>query len=408
MNKKIELISQLIQTFEIEPYEGRVIFFKSVSQHFIDKLTNENIMFSKTYDGLSIEISESNIGLTCFYNLEEFYRMFNLSILSNNFTILNYQKSFLEYDAKTTTLADHTGLVLNNYLIRNLNSEYELKLFLINELADYYSDSNTELVFYTSTKGINKIRITNAIPSLDPNIDYSVMINEFIERAKDKKFKVFIKNQLFTNLNGTRTDGFINLIYHLDEILENAQRDYEIYLREFSFDKLKNEFEQQKEKYFGSQREVLTKILSQLLSIPVAISASLFATYRVQDSFALLVIMLAYDIYAFFIIHIQLILLSDTKLLKLNFLEEVEIIKKKSGLEQKIISKEIEIPIKKFDEIILTLKILNSAIFIVAILFSVFILMTTTINQLFSISLSTLFIVVILLRIFYRGQATIH
>ncbi len=92
----------------------------------------------------------------------------------------------------------------------------------------------------------------------------------------------------------------------------------------------KDSLYKEKEKYFLSIREIINKIFSQAVGIPISISATVFASYKVSDdNLMLLIVLLTFFIYVVFYIKIQLIYRADIGELKNDFTKDFDVIKSK-------------------------------------------------------------------------------
>ncbi|WP_291072639.1 hypothetical protein [Empedobacter sp. UBA5987] len=155
---------------------------------------------------------------------------------------------------------------------------------------------------------------------------------------------MFLKNNLFSISNISLKISLETFIEKSDELYENTIRDYELFSKKFEFDKFKDNLYKEKDKYFLSLREIINKIYTQAVSIPILISASTIASYKLPNEFfinsLILIIFIAYSI---FYNNILLYYKNDLKNLKKDFKRDFKIIEMKSGLEKNIILKEKKI-----------------------------------------------------------------
>jgi len=77
--------------------------------------------------------------------------------------------------------------------------------------------------------------------------------------------------------------------------------------------------------------------MTQLIAVPISISATIFATYKIKDPSIILLVGIAYTVYVIFVIHIQSIYHKDVKEIKQDFERDFRNIADKSGLEASVI-----------------------------------------------------------------------
>ena len=225
--------------------------------------------------------------------------------------------------------------------LKNVVSYFQLFNFLKSkEFCDYFNSANNQIVVYSSVKGVYKINY-ETIPVIPQDTDIEKDISEFIRNANPIELRPFFKSSIFSFTNGT---GFIKLnelIKNSVEIIFAAKRDHDLVLKQFDFENFRDSLYKEKEKYFTNIREIINKIFSQAVGIPVSISAAVFATYKVSDdTLMLLLVMLSFIVYVFFYVKIQLVYKSDIKEIQTDFNTDFDIIISKSGLLPDIINRE--------------------------------------------------------------------
>jgi len=184
---------------------------------------------------------------------------------------------------------------------KNIVAYFKLFNFLKSkDFCDYFNSANNQIVVYSSAKGVYKINY-DTIPIISQDKDIEKDILEFIKNADPIELRPFFKSSIFAFTSGT---GFIKLnelIKNSVEIVFAAKRDHDLVLKQFDFEKFRDSLYKEKEKYFTNIREIINKIFSQAVGIPISISAAVFATYKVSDdTLMLLLVMLSFIVYVFF------------------------------------------------------------------------------------------------------------
>ncbi|MCP1384783.1 hypothetical protein [Runella salmonicolor] len=309
---------------------------KNKFSYFVDKLTEFDCKFIKLGSNkieidLDFLIDENGV----FVDLNDFYQNVNLSpdILRKNFYILIYLDSFFGYNQGVGTSYLGEIEVFDNYLQTNTLAYINLRNRLKKEdFADYENFASEEIIFYTGTKGVLKLRIPSIPIFLDTSIDYSKYVNEIIDKMNSKDFTIHFKNVLFS-LEKKSANSQIEVFYlNISSLLQEANNNYELQLKNFSFEKFKNDLLKEKEKYFASLREILGKILTQILGVPISIAASTFASYKIDNIYILYLVLLSFLIYIIFAIYFQTIYYSDVLEVEKAFNKDFAKIASDSGL----------------------------------------------------------------------------
>ncbi|WP_444941235.1 hypothetical protein ACJJI3_01445 [Microbulbifer sp. ZKSA004] len=109
---------------------------------------------------------------------------------------------------------------------------------------------------------------------LKPLVGLAGFVSEFVnaEIHKDQKITI-IKSVLFEMLKSNEIDRFnlASLVGRFSEFLERIHSSYQLYVSEFSFDKVKAQIEHEKFEFTIKLNTVFSSIQNQLLAIPVAL-----------------------------------------------------------------------------------------------------------------------------------------
>lgn len=154
-------------------------------------------------------------------------------------------------------------------------SQYHQAVRLMNALKSLADDTRTfgsteSLIFLHQTK----LEITNTYGPSDlsdiPGLgDFE---DEFSTTATHQKQKrTIIKNVLFDVFGNDKEVLFGSIIGRFSQIFEKAEASYQLYVSEFSFEKIKEEVEREKLEFTTKLNKVFSDIQNQLLAIPVAL-----------------------------------------------------------------------------------------------------------------------------------------
>lgn len=224
--------------------------------------------------------------------------------------------------------------------LENVHQYYRLYNALKSpDFADHHNDPAREIVVYSAVKGIYKIHYGKGCPAFDFDITQSV--NALLERIKSDEYKSSLLDAFFEVSSNIAEMHLEFMIRNGESIAKLAKRNYAIQQSKFDFEKIRDGLLLQKDKYFGSLREILNKIFGQLIGIPISISASVLATYKLEGSRGTLaLILLGFAAYVVLYLFIQFMYYRDVRDIRADFLSDFETIKAKSNLGEELIEKE--------------------------------------------------------------------
>lgn len=332
INVKIDRTEGVVMKFEENNY-------KKFKQRFV---SNTNIGFNDT--DKTISLTEKN--KTFYIDDSDFISKKNKIPTDKDIVILNHNNKVLIYDVKEKTQSD------NKYFIKNLLAYGKFRELLESEkITDLPLTAEQKLVLISDNYGINKIDYNPTINlNLDENVNYFKDVEQFEnELKKDDVLVEYLKIEIIKQLKNIEYNNQINtLLNSLIYIIENANKEFRVYLKKFSFEELKIKVIEEKEKYFLSLRELLSKIFTQVIAIPVSVTALLIAIEKLDTILLIKLFVGAYLLVSVFALLIQVYYLFDYIDLNKQFLKEFKIIKADSGLDSKEVEKEKKKVIRRF------------------------------------------------------------
>jgi hypothetical protein len=312
---------------------------------------------TETDDSLNFE----NFEIPKIFVSENYARRIEPDDVSKNFLVISfphgallyYEKQFYDFNSKE--LIDE---------VQNIISYYKLYNYLkSDDFADHHNDADEEIIIYSSGKGILKIKYPSIAPKFD--IPIQKQVEKLLNAINEQQFRNYFKNSLFAVASGNQIE-LAQIISIYNVVLSAAKRDLEIALRQFDFEKFRDALYSQKDRFFISIRDVLSKIYGQIIGIPISITAAVFATYKIEHQHIVSALILSsFIIYVVVYLLIQWNYFKDIQDIKADFFRDFGIITKQSGLPQQDINKEYD----KIDQKIqTTLFIAGSLMWAVSIL----------------------------------------
>lgn len=303
---------------------------------------------------------------------EQLSTHFEADFVNEEFSILSITGNYCHHNKNAGSL-EFDGASSNEFQLHCTNVFNYFKLynyFKSTEFANHQNDANNEIIFYSEVNGIFKIKYKTP-PSLRFSESISSSVANILDISSKPEFKPFFKNSLFgfakvTNDITVFEMSIDDIIINSNKILEVTLRDYELASKKFDFKKFKDSLLNERDRYFESIRDIVNKIFSQAIGIPISISATVFASYKVSDDLIVLfIVLLAFLTYVVFYIRLQFVYKNNISELRQDFEYEFEIIKINSGLESDEIEKEKAKIIKRISE---TETIINSLIIVIMVL----------------------------------------
>lgn len=157
-------------------------------------------------------------------------------------------------------------------------------------------------------------------------------------------------------------DRFYYFLKNLNSLLNLSEKDLDNYILEFSFEKIKSKFKDERNKYFEGLEKNIELISKQVVSFPLTFAATAFASYQVKDkSLILFLIFIAYLFYTIIAFRILKITSYNIECLESDIEKEEESIKNnynKIYEEFKTDFDKINIKTNKIKDLLLCLKII--------------------------------------------------
>ncbi len=346
--------------FKLDSGESIVFQFRNR-----DKVEKE--IMPKSFDYEKVGKNEISINLFqyqgLFYDKEQFLQHCDLDTFNSDIAIFFYRnKDYLYYNAldKITQIAE--DIAETDYFIQN--TFYYLKFyhdFNSSEIISYHSSSSREFVIISPEKG----KFLLGYPAIPPLIANDFILennyNCFNDRNQSQEFQVFFREQIIESLSAYSKElRFPQLLYNIKSILEASERNYEIFLNKFSFEKLKENFRKERNEYFSAIRDIVNQLLNKIVSIPISISASVFAVYKLKDEprYSWIVVV-AFIIYSLFTSYLLRLLNLDIGEIKIDFDKDIDTIKKSSNIPEATVNTESSKVYKKINRLNTTIGILQ-------------------------------------------------
>lgn len=259
-----------------------------------DMLQANSIDF-ETQNGRIIVVKKT-LPFSYFQNALEFVEEVRLEDFFKPIIIQDYKNTNPIYYSEEFNIDSIPSLEGDDYFITNAKVYLESKDFFKKcanandssfEFVDFYSDSAKTITFasISEKKRIKLSFSATGVVEMDSQTNYQLVFEEFkLLMTESKQFPVFIKKSIIKNLLSVEGNPYEHFFRKLDLIILEAKLDFNVYLHELSIDKIKADYKEYKQKYFASQNEILTKLTTQIIALPLSISGSVFAISRLEGN----------------------------------------------------------------------------------------------------------------------------
>lgn len=386
MKKKCNIVKSFSEFFlknvikESISFNGRTLAFK-VNDDIEENDTTEilNSLFNNvtTLPNKKIEIILHSClldnvyiyyGLNDFYNnYEKFEKDFEQSLI----LILLEDGSSVLKDTEEMFIKEK-AIIFNYFIYRKILEYLKVDVFFTTLL----NESNNQFIIISKDNGVFHIGYKYSEVRLKDLDDLKPAFQDLKALFQKKEFVQFFKETI-TNTGIHEKDiqdRFFEIIKNLKLLLNLAEKDYESYVLDFAFDKIKSKFKEERNKYFESLEKNIDTVSKQVFSFPLTFSATAFASYQVKDKpWILGLIILAYLLYTIIAFYILSIVKYNILCLKGDVKKEEDEIKKTYN---KIYSdfendfKKIWKKISKLETLIIILKSILSILLVSFVVYS--------------------------------------
>lgn len=316
-------------------FDGRTLTFKVKDNldkaaiiKVIDNLFNKStVLLDNKYEIIlsSCLLQETFI----FYCLDDFYN--------------NYSKYKDSFDKSLILILqeDSSSILKNDEEIFTQEKAVIFNFFVYQKLLDFLkenslfttllNESNNQFIIISKDNGVFHIGFKNKEDRVRHLEDLKPIFEDLKILFQKKEFIQFFK-EIITNTGIHEKDiqdRFFEIIKSLKLLLSLAEKDYENYVLDFAFDKIRSKFKEERNKYFESLEKNIETVGKQVFAFPLTFSATAFASYQVKDKpWILGLIILAYLLYTIIAFYILSIVQYNISCLKGDVEKEEDEIKK--------------------------------------------------------------------------------
>ncbi|KZE76707.1 hypothetical protein AV926_14960 [Myroides marinus] len=296
---------------EVVNYEGTslVVKLKQASNKLMEIL-EACFEVSKSIDQYKIKLTKCKIENTLFfYGEKDFMQRCELdweSLKTYCVIVLNENRTFLRKEVDEE-------YCIEKQMLFNIVAYKDLLKFLKNhKIFNAIKNVDNHFVLISKSNNVMYVGYLNndlRVAKLD---DLKRSVNTLMSRFQKNPYlgevidngeyiRLFIENiALFGIESQKKEDRLFYILSNVDSLLTKIDCDYDHYVSEFSFEKVKSKFKEERNKYFESIDKGLESINKQVLSLPLTFGATAFATHQMKDHpLVLFFILITYALYSY-------------------------------------------------------------------------------------------------------------
>lgn len=389
----INIIDEFIKIYEVHILDNSIEYDGS---NFIFEIKSDNLKYDlniieTVFDDVdnlpsnkvSLKLANLKIkNFLIFYKQDDFlkkYRSYSTNFNELSLLILD-EKNKTIFKGSDEKFSKEKALIFNNNPYQQI-----LNLLKSNNIFSSIKSHNNEIIIVSKENSVIHIGYKNydlRISELDDLLPDFYLLKkrfekiDFSERITDNSeyIKLFIETISTAGIgNYDLNDRFFEIVKGLKIIISLTERDYDNYINNFSFEKLKSKFKEERNKYFENLEKNIDLVSKQVVSFPLTFAATAFASYQVKDKPWILILVLAgYSLYTFIAIKILHITSYNVECLENDITKEEEIIKNSYSKNHNDFEEDFEKIRKKTNKIKDLVFYLKIILFIMLFLFFVY------------------------------------
>lgn len=341
------LVAQVKASSYTLPSAGGKIVYTDNLDAIKRQLSANKIGFEEIREG--IEVYVDKFKGACFYSTTDtLFKQLTNEDLKNDFGVL-FDNVY--YDSTQLNFCKNNDLIPSPNKYENAVFYLKIQsLITANEedykwkkpLVSYHDATERTFILISGTKGTIKIGYTGYIPLFNNDINLEDIFTRLVEGFKAKGYSDLLKSEIYDSVKDVSEEGrYEHLLRNFKDILDNSDRNFEVYMNSFSFEDLRDKVKQEKAKYYNITKDILSKVYTQITGLTIAATATIFATTKVETVMVFVIVLVAYLVYAVFVIILLHVLFKETISVQADFDVDKPLILNSSKLGASMLQTEI-------------------------------------------------------------------
>jgi len=364
---KTENINTLLNLLSncIDQSDDSLTFISADLRSDLDLLNKLLIKFDTLSEGISINLASQPISI--YKTKEDCIKYFDGKD----------EKDVIILEDKIIYNSENYPLFFQNLIysfkIKNLIEE--------KEVVSFHDKIKKKYILLSETNGKIEVGYKNKIQSFydeEHNLEY--LYNQLVDDLRKKEYVELFRNNFIKSVEDEK-EILVRFIYFLDKlgnIIEKTNREYNLYVHNFSFDEFTSKFQEEKDKYFKNFQDSLSDFLSKVNSLPIQFGVYIYLLFRFEkDIYPLYIasiLIIVWSIFSFFSISIMKKNIKNlyerfeivfNKVLEKSILEKTELDKEKISVNNRLKNFKLLTTLYQFVVVIFTLGFLALAFYFI-------------------------------------------
>lgn len=228
-------------------------------------------------------------------------------------------------------------------------------LMIEKEVISYHDSANKKDVFLSEYIGKVEVGYKNKLVEFfNSEYNLSSLYDKLINKFNESEYLSFFRDNFIKIAKDIDNidDRFYKTLIKIQNIIDNSNREFELYKNKFSFEQFHSDLKKEKEKYIKNIQENLSEFLSKVNALPVQFGVYILLVFRFQDEIvpliATVILIISWSAFSFFSL--------STMRKTINFLERkfndvFDKISNESGIDKEVLAQDREEVSNKISDI---------------------------------------------------------
>lgn len=181
------------------------------------------------------------------------------------------------------------------------------ELMIEKEIISYRDNANKKYIFLSENIGKVEVGYKNKLLEFfDGMYAFPDLYNKIKDKFQESEYLSFFRDNFIKIAKDIPNidDRFYKTLINIPNIMDNANREFELYKNKFSFEQFHSDLKQEKEKYIKNIQENLSEFLSKVNALPVQFGVYILLVFRFQNEIipliATVVLIISWSSFSFF------------------------------------------------------------------------------------------------------------
>jgi len=215
-------------------------------------------------------------------------------------------------------------------------------LMIEKEVISYHDGANKKFIFLSEHIGKVEVGYKNRLIEFF-NSEYSLLhvYETLTNKFNESEYLSFFRDNFINIAKDIEhiDDRFYKTLIKIQNIVDNSNREFELYKNKFSFEQFNSDLKKEKEKYIKNIQENLSEFLSKVNALPVQFGVYILLVFRFEDEIipliATVILIISWSAFSFFSLNIMK---KTIDFLEKKFNAVFEKISNESGINKEILA----------------------------------------------------------------------